>query len=103
MMVFLPFDTWIRLVVWMLIGLDVYLGYGMKKSLLNAGNFDAKSYKTVGWCGICLSALLVIVAFGHHYTATIPDNALFYFSLAFAVLHLIIFGTKLMSKGKQAV
>src|SRR5690606_24373768 len=29
MMIFLPLDTWIRLLVWMLVGLDVYLFYGM--------------------------------------------------------------------------
>lgn len=31
----LPFDTWMRLIVWMLIGLVVYLFYGMKHSKLN--------------------------------------------------------------------
>lgn len=34
MMLFLPADTWIRLVLWMLIGLDIYVGYGMKHSKL---------------------------------------------------------------------
>ncbi|HUZ59015.1 MAG TPA: amino acid permease [Hanamia sp.] len=101
MMVFLPFDTWIRLIVWMLIGLDIYLTYGMKKSHLNAGTFDAKSYKIVGWYGVCLSILLVIVAFCHHYTADIPDFALFYFSLIFAAIHVIIFGLKLTNKHEE--
>ncbi|HQV06196.1 MAG TPA: amino acid permease, partial [Chitinophagaceae bacterium] len=32
MMVFLPLDTWIRLIVWMLIGFDIYLAYGAKHS-----------------------------------------------------------------------
>ena len=101
MMVFLPFDTWIRLIVWMLIGLDIYLTYGMKKSHLNAGTFDAKSYKIVGWCGVCLSILLVIVAFAHHYTVDIPDTALFYFSLIFAAIHLVVFGLKLTNKHEE--
>lgn len=98
MMVFLPFDTWIRLVVWMLIGLDVYIGYGMKKSHLNSGNYDAKSYRIVGLSGLTLSILLVIVALAHHYTADIPDTALFYFSMVFAILHFIIFAIKLFRK-----
>ena len=34
MMLFLPADTWIRLVLWMLIGLDVYACYGVKHSKL---------------------------------------------------------------------
>ena len=98
MMVFLPFDTWIRLVVWMLIGLDVYIGYGMKKSHLNSGNYDAKSYRIVGISGLALSVLLVIVALAHHYTADVPDAPLFYFSMVFAILHFIIFGFKLFRK-----
>lgn len=102
MMVYLPFDTWIRLVVWMLIGLDVYLSYGMKKSLLNKGVVDPRSYSIVGWSGISLSVLLILVALGHHYSSDVPDYALFYFSIAFAILHLIIFGSKLVARPKAA-
>ena len=35
MMAFLPPDTWIRLVVWMAIGLAIYFGYGRSHSTLN--------------------------------------------------------------------
>ncbi|MFN8300239.1 MAG: amino acid permease [Chitinophagales bacterium] len=34
MMVFLPADTWLRLVVWMALGLDLYYLYGMRRSRL---------------------------------------------------------------------
>lgn len=37
MMSFLPADTWIRLVLWMLIGLDVYASYGIHHSKLEYG------------------------------------------------------------------
>jgi APA family basic amino acid/polyamine antiporter len=102
MMVFLPFDTWIRLIVWMIVGLDVYVVYGMKKSHLNKGLFDAKSYKIVNTCGISLAVLLIGLSFAHHYTAEIPDFALYYFSLAFGIIHLIAFGVKLVRKEKSA-
>jgi basic amino acid/polyamine antiporter, APA family len=36
MMVFLPWETWLRLAVWLLIGLAIYFGYGKKNSKLNA-------------------------------------------------------------------
>lgn len=35
MMVFLPGDTWLRLVIWMAIGLAIYFAYGKKHSKLN--------------------------------------------------------------------
>jgi len=95
MMVFLPFDTWIRLIVWMLIGLDIYAAYGIKKSSLSDGKYDAKGQKIVGICGLALGVLLILLSIAHHYTAEIPDYALFYFSIVFAILHLIYFGFKI--------
>lgn len=37
MMVFLPVDTWIRLIVWLLIGIAIYFGYGKKHSKFRVG------------------------------------------------------------------
>jgi APA family basic amino acid/polyamine antiporter len=34
MMASLDYETWIRLVVWLVIGLAIYFGYGIKKSHL---------------------------------------------------------------------
>lgn len=44
MMSFLPADTWIRLVLWMLIGLDVYASYGIHHSKLEPGQRHRKGY-----------------------------------------------------------
>lgn len=99
MMVFLPLDTWIRLVVWMMIGIDVYLAYGMRNSVLNKATLALKDYKTVSMTGIGLTAVLAIVAFMHHSDPAADDAGLFYFSIAFAVVHLIIY---LVSSSRKA-
>lgn len=97
MMVFLPLDTWIRLIVWMMIGFDVYLMYGMKNSKLNKDGFTNKSYRTVSFVGLSMVPILVIVALLHHNTPDADDTMLFYFSMAFSALHVLIY---LMSSAK---
>lgn len=100
MMAFLPLDTWIRLIVWMLIGFDIYLLYSIRKSILSSGmpNTKRQANKVVSSCGIALSIALAGIAFLHHEQAETPDTGLFYFSLSFAALHLIIFAQRLGRK-----
>lgn len=96
MMVFLPADTWIRLIVWMLIGLDVYLFYGVKFSLLGPGVFNRKGVSIVSKVGLLLSVGLVGIAYIHKTSLEAgSDDNLFMISTVIAVIHLIIFGLKL--------
>jgi APA family basic amino acid/polyamine antiporter len=122
MMVFLPLDTWIRLIVWMILGLDIYLAYSVRHSILSSKSPDTipQGNKVGGISGLVLSIILGIVAFVHHAltlkdaekfiadaTAAgikfkpedVPnDTGIFYFSLAFAAIHIIIFGAKMAKK-----
>ncbi|MEO4007116.1 amino acid permease [Flavobacterium sp. CAU 1735] len=91
MMVFLPLDTWIRLIVWMMIGFDLYIFYGMKHSILNGGTFDGKSYRIVSLSGLAMVVALVVVAFVHHSNPEIDDTFLYYFSLIFAAIHAVVY------------
>ena len=102
MMVFLPMDTWIRLLVWMLIGLDIYLVYGVKNSALGNGSTNRKGMKMARYVGLGLCALLLIAGMLHQYTVGFDsDRTLMYISIIFAAIHLFVFARKL-SISKQA-
>lgn len=102
MMVFLPLDTWIRLIVWMMIGFDVYVWYGMTHSYLSSADTASfgRSNRIIGWSGLGLVLLLAVVALIHHgmTEAENPDTGLFYFSLIFAAVHGVIYGNRLTKK-----
>jgi basic amino acid/polyamine antiporter, APA family len=96
MMVFLPMDTWIRLIVWMLIGMDIYLVYGAKNSHLGNGTNNRKGMKVARITGLALSALLIVAGLLHQYTVGFDaDRTLLYVSIAFAVVHFVVFGRKM--------
>ncbi|MCB0716018.1 MAG: amino acid permease [Chitinophagaceae bacterium] len=96
MMVFLPLDTWIRLIVWMLIGFDIYLAYGAKHSHLGNGTNTRNGMKMARITGICMAVLLAIVGFLHQKSVGFDtDRTLLYISLIFAAIHLAIFASKL--------
>src|SRR5687767_1517084 len=89
MMVFLPMDTWIRLLVWMLIGLDIYLFYGVKNSHLGDGTNSRKGMKAARMTGIVLALILALVGYLHQSSVGFDaDRTLFYISLVFAVIHI---------------
>jgi APA family basic amino acid/polyamine antiporter len=92
MMVFLPADTWIRLIVWMLIGLDIYLVYGAKNSYLGDGTDNRRGMKTARKVGIALSGLLLIVGFLHQLSEGFDaDYTLFIIAIVFSVFHFILY------------
>ena len=94
MMAFLPFDTWIRLICWMMIGMDLYLYFGIKHSHLNKDKHNNRSFRIVSNTGLGLTILLIAVAIAHHFTPGVEDDGLFYFSIIFAAIHLVVFAMK---------
>ncbi|MBQ8888207.1 MAG: amino acid permease, partial [Bacteroidaceae bacterium] len=69
MMLFLPADTWIRLVLWMLIGLDIYSLYGIKHSKLENNVPRRRGVTVLNALGIAMSVLAVITGLWHQQTA----------------------------------
>lgn len=98
LMVFLPFDTWIRLLVWMLLGLDIYLGYGIRKSRLNTAEGIQKGKIIVIVSGLILAVLLVVLACMHHYLEeeSRRDVVFFYISVLIGIAHLVYFAVQLL-------
>ena len=68
LMIFLPADTWIRLVMWMIIGLDIYTAYGMKHSRLEHGIKYRRGNSALNGFGLVLSLLCIITGFWHQQT-----------------------------------
>ena len=97
----LPADTWIRLVLWMLIGLDIYHAYGMRRSHLEP-KADRKGSHSLIWLGIFVSILCVITGYWHQSSAGWDSNyILLTIALAMGFSH-IIYYTIQLSKIKQS-
>ena len=97
MMLFLPADTWIRLVLWMLIGLDVYSLYGVRHSHLASVTDGRRTGQTVlSVTGVVLSFLCFILASWHQETVGWEHiGPLFIFTTAFGFVHAGYFITRL--------
>lgn len=96
MMVFLPMDTWIRLIVWMLIGLDIYLVYGAKNSHLGNGTNNRKGMRVARFTGLGLCVLLIVAGVLYQYSIGFDaERVLLYISIIFAVIHFFVFGRKI--------
>lgn len=92
MMVFLPADTWIRLVLWMLIGLDIYVSYGIKHSKLGQGQTHRQGTRLLDMTGIALAVLCVITGLWHQQTVGWEaDKTLLVISFLFALTHLAFY------------
>ena len=102
MMIFLPMDTWIRLLVWMLIGMDIYLVYGVKHSILGNGADNRKGMKLARYVGLALCGLLLVAGYLHQYSVGFEtDRTLMYISIIFAAIHLFVFARKLNMKKEE--
>ncbi|MCD8318670.1 MAG: amino acid permease [Paraprevotella sp.] len=102
MMCFLPADTWIRLVLWMLVGLDVYSLYGVKHSHLESGPYR-KGMTTMNVTGLVLSLLSIITGLWQQQTiGWDADKSLLILSCVFAFLHGIYYLYRLWHDKKKA-
>ena len=88
LMIFLPADTWIRLVMWMIIGLDIYTAYGMKHSRLEHGIKYRRGNSALNGFGLVLSLLCIITGFWHQQTVGWEESkVLFTISFLMGAVH----------------
>ena len=87
-MISLPADTWIRLIVWMLIGLDVYLSYGIFHSRLDP-HPSRRGQSYLNMLGIAISVLCTLSGFWHQQLAGWKsDKTLLIVALVFGLGHM---------------
>lgn len=97
----LPADTWIRLVVWMLIGFDIYYSYGMRRTKIGTPGTTRKGLRTFLWIGIVVSILCFITGFWHQHSAGWDsDLTLLTIAIALGLTHLIFYSVKLVKSTK---
>lgn len=99
MMLFLPADTWIRLVMWMLIGIDVYSAYGAKHSFLSGGT-DRRHGQTILSCiGVTLAFLCLVTGFWHQQTVGWDESkVMLIISIVFGLAHICYYTIRLSIK-----
>lgn len=104
MMLFLPADTWIRLVVWMVIGIDIYSFYGLKHSHAGGGTVRRHGQTILSALGVFISVLCVITGFWHQQTVGWQESkGMMLFAVIFGVVHIFFFLVRgFMEKKKEA-
>lgn len=97
LMLFLPPDTWIRLVLWMILGLDIYACYGIRYSHLEPGKgVRRKGMTFLNLLCIGLSALCIVTGFWHQQSVGWgADNTMFLVAIIFGLVHLGIYTYRL--------
>ncbi len=92
MMIFLPADTWIRLVMWMLLGIDIYSYYGISHSVVGGGTNRRHGQTILSAIGIFVALLCVITGFWHQATAGWDaDKTMFWIAVLFGVGHIFFY------------
>ena len=92
MMLFLPAETWIRLVMWMLIGIDIYSFYGIKHSVIGGGSVRRHGQTILSCIGVFVSFLCIVTGFWHQQTVGWHESHLMlWIASIFGIAHIFFF------------
>jgi APA family basic amino acid/polyamine antiporter len=100
MMVFLPFDTWIRLILWLLAGHDIYVFYGSKRSHLNkteiSGHSSKKDSRILSFAGLGIALILSVFIIAHQSLDGWQDITASVILLSISGLHVVLYAMRLI-------
>ena len=92
MMLFLPADTWIRLVMWMLIGIDIYSFYGIRHSVVGGGSVRRHGQTVLSAIGVFIAFLCVLTGLWHQQTVGWgADRTMLFIAVIFGVGHIFFY------------
>lgn len=92
MMLFLPADTWIRLVIWMLIGIDIYSYYGIRHSTIGGGTSRRHGQSILSALGSFIAVLCIVTGFWHQQTVGWnADKTMFLIAVIFGLAHIFFY------------
>ena len=92
MMLFLPAETWIRLVMWMLIGIDIYSFYGIKHSVIGGGTVRRHGQTILSGIGVFIAFLCIVTGFWHQQTVGWGESHLMlWIAGLFGAVHIMFF------------
>ncbi|MBP6455884.1 MAG: amino acid permease [Chitinophagaceae bacterium] len=106
----LGFENWSRLLIWLIIGFDIYLLYSLKNSILADKNTEAQKSKIVTLVGLITTSLLLLLTYlvyfnpGHLISANFETKELdtfFKFIVIFSIGHILIYGYNFITKLKK--
>lgn len=102
MMLFLPAETWIRLVMWMLIGIDIYSFYGVKHSVIGGGSVRRHGQTILSAIGVFIAFLCIVTGFWHQQTVGWNESHLMlWIASLFGVAHIFFFLGRGFWKNKE--
>ena len=104
LMLFLPADTWIRLVIWMLLGFDVYSVYGLKHSHMESGLGKRRRGLTIlHTLAIAMGTLCIVTGFWHQQSVGWgTDKTMFLIAVIFGLLHILLYVYRLWKTVRPA-
>lgn len=98
LMLFLPADTWIRLVLWMLLGIDIYAAYGMRHSHIEPWTGKRRGTTLLNVLGLALAALCIVTGFWHQQTVGwAADKTMLIVAAAFGAGHIVWYIRKIVA------